>query len=259
MKKEVKDVQPQQRTLPIDMVALPSEGLFYKNRTSVLEVEYMTGMDEDLLSNQNLIEEDQVWKIIYENKVKTVDKVPFEDLLWCDLLAFMIHIRVNTYGETYETKLIDPKTKNEFNHNFDLTNISFSWDKKNDLSMDENGFINFKTSSGKKFKLRVLSSEKKKEIKKTAQQQKSMGMNTSENIEILKNSIVEVEGKTAIDKNAFLEGIEFTGRDSLEIKKFIGEITPRVNLEQEVTSPSGQKFKTMIPINVSFFFPALFI
>lgn len=256
----MQEIESQSPSLPLDLMEFPSEGLFYKERQKIIEVEYMTGFDEDMLCNQNLIEQDMVWKMIYDKKVKTPNKPPFESLLWCDLLAFMVHIRVNTYGETYETTLTDPNTKQEFKHTFDLTKITFSWDKKDQIKMDDKGLVQFTTSTGKKLKLQILSNEQKKQIKDSARQQVSMGMQVSEKFEILKNTIVEIDGKVGADKIAYMEGVNFTGKDSLEVKGFLNDVVPKINAEEEVTTPSGSRIKVAIPlINPTFFFPALFL
>ena len=40
--------------LPYDVVTLPSEGIFYKNRKKTLKVTYLNASDENLLASQSL-------------------------------------------------------------------------------------------------------------------------------------------------------------------------------------------------------------
>jgi len=54
-----------------EIVKLPSKGLFYKNKISEVNVEYMTSKDEDLLTTPSLIENGTVLDILLNRKIKT--------------------------------------------------------------------------------------------------------------------------------------------------------------------------------------------
>ena len=56
-----------------EIVKLPSKGLFYKNKISEVNVEYMTSKDEDLLTTPSLIENGTVLDVLLKRKMKTKD------------------------------------------------------------------------------------------------------------------------------------------------------------------------------------------
>ena len=45
---------PEDLKTPYDVVELPSQGLLYKNKKSKVKVEYLTALDESILTSPNL-------------------------------------------------------------------------------------------------------------------------------------------------------------------------------------------------------------
>ena len=92
-----------------EIVKLPSQGLFYKNGISEVNVEYMTSKDEDLLTTPSLIENGTVLDILLKRKIKTKG-VDVDNLLAGDRNAIILFLRSSSYGSTYTVQVPDPRT-----------------------------------------------------------------------------------------------------------------------------------------------------
>ena len=66
-KQQTQEVQFQ---APFDVIPLPSKGLLYPGQQGNVKVEYMTAMDENILTSPNLIKSGKVLDILLERKVK---------------------------------------------------------------------------------------------------------------------------------------------------------------------------------------------
>ena len=100
---------------PTEEVTLPSKGLLYSKdsplSTGVLEMKYMTAREEDILTNQNLIENGTVIDKLLQSLIVT--PIDYNDLLLGDKNAVLIAARILGYGKDYtfnfngEEKTID--------------------------------------------------------------------------------------------------------------------------------------------------------
>ena len=101
--------------LPHDVVPLPSQGLFYKNKKKSLKVGYLTAQDENILlstnGNKNII------TTLLKNKIYEPD-FNINELLDGDAEAILIFLRNTAFGSDYNFKLKDPKTGNVKKINF---------------------------------------------------------------------------------------------------------------------------------------------
>ena len=93
-KNQTQEVQFQ---IPFDVIPLPSKGLLYPGQEGTVKVEYMTAMDENVLTSPNLIKSGKVLDMLMERKVKQ-SPVPIEKLLVGDRNAIMIWLRATGYG-----------------------------------------------------------------------------------------------------------------------------------------------------------------
>ena len=88
---------------PTEEVTLPSKGLLYSKdsplSTGVLEMKYMTAREEDILTNQNLIENGTVIDKLLQSLIVT--PIDYNDLLLGDKNAVLIAARILGYGKDY--------------------------------------------------------------------------------------------------------------------------------------------------------------
>jgi hypothetical protein len=91
---------PEDLKVPYDVLELPSQGLLYPNKKSSVRVEYLTAMDETILTSPNLSQNGKFLSVLLDRKVKDLG-FPTEDLLEGDRLAILIWLRATGYGEIY--------------------------------------------------------------------------------------------------------------------------------------------------------------
>jgi len=234
---------------PTEMVELPSKGLIYPKdhplRSGKVEMKYMTAKEEDILSNQNLIEKGVVLEKLLESLIQ--GKFDTKSLSTGDKNAIFIASRILGYGKDYTF------TYNDKEITVDLTTIE---PKPFDESIiDENGFINFilpKSETNVKFKILTEKEEDTitEEIKNLS---KFKGDGSGEVTVRLKHQIVAINGtedKTEI--KSFVDNY-MLAQDSRALRNYVKEVSPDVDMSH--TLDNGEVIT--IPVGVGFFWPDL--
>ena len=80
---------PDEYKVPYDVIELPSQGLLYPNKKSSVKIEYLTAMDENVLSSPNIVGSGKVVDVLIERKVKDLG-FPVNELLEGDKLAIIV-------------------------------------------------------------------------------------------------------------------------------------------------------------------------
>lgn len=253
-KQMLKETDPD-LTIGTDFVTLPSKGVFYKNKISQIEVEYMTSKDEDILSSPSLIENGTVLDVLLKRKIKTPGIKP-EDLLWGDKNAILIFLRASSYGYEYEVEVPHPRTGNRFKATIDLRELKH---KTSNKLPDDMGEFSVELPMRKKMvKFKLLTSKEIDELLRRAEaEQHAYG---SEILSLgslrLKASITEISGNR--NKDYIVRFVDaMPALDSLTIKKEIDKVTPDIDMKYEFLTPDGIKFKAPVTMGVDFFFPSL--
>lgn len=236
-----------------EIVKLPSKGLFYQNRISEVNVEYMTSKDEDLLTTPSLIENGTVLEILLKRKIKTKG-VNIDDLLAGDRNAIILFLRSSSYGSEYTVQVTDPRTNKEFKSKVDLLKLRYK--KVNELP-DEQGYFTVKLPMRKKtVKFRLLTSgEENILFKQSEALKKEFNQEFSEYSTLkLKSHIISIDDKT--DRtyiNKFVDAMP--AMDALTIRRKILEVSPDVDMNYEFTASDGYKFNAQLSVGLDFFFP----
>ena len=90
-------------TLPHDVVQLPSQGIFYKNKKKSIKVGYLTASDENILmGGANDLTMTLLRAKIYEPDIKV------EELLEGDVEAILIFLRNTGFGPEITLNVTDP-------------------------------------------------------------------------------------------------------------------------------------------------------
>lgn len=237
-----------------EVVKLPSKGLFYENKLSEVQVEYMTSKDEDLLTTPSLIESGRVLDILLKRKIKTKG-VNVNDLLPGDRNAILLFLRTSSYGNQYTVTVPDPRTGVHFEEEIDLTKLKYKEVKE---TPDEDGYFSVYIPMRKKMvKLKLISSGEDDAILKNAEEIKEAYNNefTEYNTMKLKASIVSIDGKS--DRNYINKFVDaMPARDSLTIRRKLRDISPDIDMEYEFRAKDGYKFKANLQMGVDFFFPS---
>ena len=237
-----------------EIVKLPSKGLFYKNKISEINVEYMTSKDEDLLTTPSLIENGTVLDILLKRKIKSKGVV-IDDLLAGDRNAVILFLRSSSYGSTYSVQVPDPRTNVLFKTNVDLLKLRY---KKIKEQPNEEGHFSVKIPMRKKiveFKL-LTSGEETILFKQAEAHQEAMSLEFSEYSTLkLKSHIISIDDKT--DRTYISKFIDaMPALDALTIRRKIIDVSPDVDMEYQFKAKDGYKFKAQLSVGIDFFFPS---
>jgi hypothetical protein len=235
--------------LPHDVVSLPSKGIFYKPKKESLKVGYLTAADENLLSSPNIFKEG----IVYSLMKSKIYEPGFDvnQMLEVDIQSVLIFLRNTSFGSEYEYSLVDPKTSNRFDVSVVIEEINI---KKPIHEPDENGFFEFiLPKSKRKVKLRLLTLGDTREIDKM-QEQYPQGMVAPIVTRRLEKQIVSLDSDTSKENiSKFVNQMPIM--DSKEIRKFIKECEPQLDLTKSVIAPSGERVTFDVTFGAEFFRP----
>ena len=237
---------------PTEEVTLPSKGLLYSKDSplskGIIEMKYMTAREEDILTNQNLIENGTVIDKLLQSLIVT--PIDYNDLLLGDKNAVLIAARILGYGKDYT-----------FNFNGEEKTIDLTEVK--DLNLDESlikegkNEFEFQLPTSNvlvTFKLLTHGDEQKidKEIKGLKRLNKNVSYDLSTRMKYIITSI-DRDTDTKVIRN-FVDN-QLLARDSRELRNYISKIQPNVDLTFEYESRNGDLKTSSIPVGLNFFWP----
>jgi hypothetical protein len=235
--------------LPHDVVPLPSQGIFYKNKKKSIKVGYLTAQDENLLMSNNLQGAELMTQLIrtkiYEPEIK------IEDLLPGDIEAVLIFLRNTAFGTNYNISALDPQTGKRFDTGVDLGEMNI---KNVSEKPDENGFFTVKLPMSKDIlQVKLLTYGEDTAI----ENEMKMYPNSMVKPIItrkLEQQIVSVNGSS--DRGSIsLYVTNMPIADSKYVRKFLNEVEPRLDLNKKIQTPSGELIDININFGVEFFRP----
>jgi hypothetical protein len=236
--------------LPHDVVVLPSQGKFYKSKKKSVKVGYLTAADENLLGSVGKLSGEQLVLRLVRSKLYEPDLNPSE-MLEGDIEAILLFLRNTSFGSEYNFSLTDPDTGNKFSKSVLLDELSF---RKPEVEPDDNGhYLTKLPKSGASVKLKPLSYGESTDIERMADEYPS-NMIAPKATWRLTKQIVELNGSS--DKGEIAKFIEqMPIMDSKYIKNFLNINEPKIDLNREVTAPSGKKVMVKIAFGAEFFRP----
>jgi len=237
-------------SLPHDIVSLPSQGIFYKNKKKSVKVGFLTASDENILATASNVGASNMMTNLIRAKLYEPD-IKVDDLLEGDVQSILIFLRNTSFGSEYIMNITDPDTKKDFEVTFNLDELNFV---KLENEPDSNGY--FETTlpkSNVNVKLKLLTFGENKELIRM-EEEYPKGMVTPKVTWRLMKQIVEIDGQTSKEEIAkFINKMPIM--DSKYISEFISKNEPSVDLRKEITTPSGKKLYTTIAFGVEFFRP----
>jgi len=229
-------------------MTLPSQGKFYKNKKKSIKVGYLTAQDENILIS-NTGGDDLVRKLI-KSKVYEPD-FNVDDLLEGDMEAIMIFLRNTAFGPEYNFTLTDPKTAKNFQTSVRLDELNIT---EVTTEPGSDGLFELKLpKSGNLIKCRLLTIGDIKRLNDTMDQY-PQGVVAPVVTNRLEMQIVSVDGNESREDIArFVLGLPIS--DSKFIRKSLNNCEPRLDLQRQVTAPSGEKVNVRITFGAEFFRP----
>ena len=247
---------PDEFKVPYDIVELPSQGLLYPNKKSKVKVEFLTALDENILSSPNISSNSSsMLDILIERKIKDLG-FDHSELLVGDRLALLIYLRVTGFGSNYKQLVIDPKTKNLVEGEVDLSALKT---KKLKVSPDNNGLFDYKLPESEKIVKFKLTTAKDEEIIETKDSQMKERLNSEENftpILRLEQMIHSIDGET--DKIKLSNTIKrLKILDVRNFNKYVSDIEPGIDFKTKARIQGGESVSCFLRISSSFFWPEL--
>ena len=237
-------------TIAYDVVELPSRGIHYQNKKKSLRVAYLTAVDENILSAQNLIATNGVVDELLKRKVLDREITP-EELTEEDKQAILIFLRNTAFGAEYTFYLTDPKSQKEFTSTVDLSELQF---KEFNLTPDVNNEFQYHMDkSNVDITFKFLTPKQLKEIDEIEKSWNGIGVApvVTKQLEMM---IKSVSGnKDPMNIRNFIEKLPI--KDSQDFRKFVLANKPGLDLTQNITTPSGDTIQVEIGFGVEFFRP----
>lgn len=246
---------------PTETIPLPSKGLLYPKdhplASGFIDLKYMTAREEDILTSANLIKQGTVLDKLLQSLI--VSPIRYDDLYVGDKNALMIAARILGYGKDYEVEIDDPFAPgNKQQWIIDLQEIKDKQIDWENFPQHTNEFEFQLPNSKRKVTFRLLTQGLESQISldlKNKKLKKNDGIDR-EFTTRLKYIITSVDGEKDrgyIDN--FVDN-ELFSLDSRELRDYIKEVSPDVDLTFEFTSDeTGDSMMLDIPLGISFFWP----
>jgi hypothetical protein len=245
MENQARDYGQENFTLPHDVVQLPSQGVFYKNKKKSLKVGYLTASDENILmGGTNDLTTTLLRAKIYEPDIRV------EDLIEGDVEAILIFLRNTAFGPEITLNVTDPATKKPFQTTTTLDELSII----NGVTPSEDGtFTILLPKSQSTIKLKPLTYGEIQEINRLAANY-PQGRVVPKVTWRMEREILEVDGSR--DKSQIAKFIESMPiMDSKHIRKFMNDNEPRLDMNKTIIAPSGERLTVNVGFGVDFFRP----
>ena len=245
MDEQSREYGQQNFSLPHDVVTLPSKGIFYKNKKKSIKVGYLTASDENiLLAGGKDVASNLLRAKIYEPDLRV------EDLLEGDIEAILIFLRNTSFGPDMTITVTDPQTKKPFQTVVRLDELGII--QGQDPSPDGTFSINLE-KSGMEAKIKPLTYGELREIDSIVETY-PQGRVAPKATMTLSKQIISLGGIS--DRGEIAKMIETLPiADAKQIKKFMEENEPRLDMTKIVFTPSGEKVAVNVGFGVDFFRP----
>lgn len=232
-------------SLPHDVVPLPSQGIFYKNKKKSIKVGYLTANDENLIMAGG----DEMTPNLLRSKIYEPD-LRVEDMLEGDVESVLIFLRNTAFGPEMEVTLTDPLTRKPFKSTVILDQLSIIQGQQPN---DDGTFTVILPKSNSTIKIKPLTYGQILENQKMSEYYPA-GRVVPKITLRLQKEIIEVDGLT--DKGEIAKFVESMPiADSKFIRKFMDENEPRLDMKRIVMTPSGEKLTVNVGFGVDFFRP----
>ena len=233
--------------LPHDVVPLPSQGVFYKNKKKSIKVGYLTAQDENILISTN---NDNLVQTLLKNKIYEPD-FSIDDLLEGDVEALLIFLRNTAFGSDYIFNLIDPKTSKKFETTVQLDELNI---KQPNIKPNADGLFELNLpKTGVNIVCRLLTFGDTNELSKLRNEY-PMNVTVPLVTKRLEKHIVSIDGDTNREKiSTFVNTLPIA--DSKFIRNTMSECEPKLDLNRVVMAPSGERVNVNITFGAEFFRP----
>lgn len=249
------DFVPEEYRTPYDIIELPSQGILYKNKIKSVKVEYLTAMDESILTSPNISSGGKIIDVLLKRKVKDLG-FNVEDLLVGDRTALMVYLRVTAFGEDYKQLVYSPNMGEIVEGTISLSTLK---QKKLTVKSDENGEFDYVLpKTGKKITFTLLTGKDEEiiDIREKEDSKRNPDGVSNKIILTLEQQIKSIDGeRDKIKISNIIKKLPII--DSRSLRKYIDEITPGLDFKTTARTQGGESVDTFLRFNSTFFWPEL--
>jgi len=252
-------------------IEIPSEGYFYPQghplSDGTVEIRHMTAADEDILTDQTLLQRNEAIDKLLENVI-VEEGVELEDMLNGDVGGVMMAVRILAYGEEYPFELNCPVCSETTQDVVNLRDIESKSVPFEEYERNQTEFEFELPVTGNNVTFSLLTRGDIKQIrteldrvKRSAQRDnrgrqradsRQVSTNMTTRLRYLIDAIDGDESKTEIRR--FVE--KMPARDSRALREKVQEINPDLDLEFDFECYNcAHREWTQIPLDETFFFP----
>ena len=235
--------------LPHDVMTLPSQGIFYKNKKKSIRVGYLTAQDENLLMSLNYDTKTLISTLVRQ-KIYEPD-IRIEDLLDSDVEAILIFLRNTAFGTKYNLSTVDPATNIRFDVAVDIDELNI---KELPIKPDDNGLFSVvlpKSNDTVKFKLLTYGEKISLEKELGTYPSGIVPPTITRKLEV---SVISINGDD--NRENIVKYIQqMPIMDSQVLRNTIRDCEPRFDLSKTVNAPSGEMVNVSINFGLEFFRP----
>jgi len=249
---------------PTEFVELPSRGRYYPedhplHNQEMVEINYMTAKDEDILASQSLIKKGLVLDRFLQNIV--VDKsISMQDLLVGDKGAIMVAARITGYGSDYTVDVTCPSCGIQSENIYDLNEIleithADDYDKSNTEVTNEGTFLIELPVSKATVEIKLMSGVDETKLRSLKERKKKLKLPETDLTDSLRTIILSVNGSD--QRNSINEFIQsMPSADGKHIRSVYQKVNPAANLKAFFECDACEYAKEVyVPITVRFFWP----
>ena len=219
-----------------DVIALPSNGECYKNKTERVPVAYLTAYDENFITSPNLYKDGLVIDFLLKHKIMNKD-INIDELVSGDVDAIILFLRATSYGVEFPIYVRDPQSGEQIETVVDLSTLKY---KEFNLKADSNGHFEYELPVSKdKVKFRFLTRKDEKNLSLLSSLE-------SENVkaQTIKSSLNVL--KEAVKSDKYLDG-----KEKQELLKDFEKMNPWIQkLEETNTTPYNKLITNRLEMSV---------
>ena len=244
---------------PTEEVTLPSKGLLYEEgnplRSGKIKMKYMTAREEDILTNQNLIQNGTVIDKLLQSLI--VDSIDFNTLLVGDKNALLVASRILGYGADYVVSLNNPSTNSEETVTIDLTGAEDKELDENLVKDNKNEFEFILPSTKIPVTFNFLTHGDESKIQKELKGLKKINKNANPELTTrMKHLLLSVDGDYEAKTIREFVDQRLLARDARALREYVREIMPDINLYFDIEFDNGHiEEDVLVPIGLNFFWP----
>ncbi len=253
----------QAATGPTEIIRLPSRGYFYPEghplSSGEVEMKYMSGREEDILSTQSLIRSGKVFDKLMSALLIT--KFNFDDLLLMDKNALFINTRVLAYGSMYDMKGACPSCGQANSYSVDLAKFETPEVDWSIFTKGQNQYNFTLPKSGKQLTLKFLTHGDDQILDKELEGARKLSLTTGIEHDLttrLRAHIVAVDGDTSRGVvNSTVN--DMLGVDSLALRRYMKVVAPELDTTYHFACSHCDYVKEDTPLvpDLSFFWPGV--